>query len=129
MDAGKNMHSAVVGFTGVSSKCWLDPVVGEVFSSSISLLIFCLVALSIVERAVLKSLTTYLFCFTYFAAKMASEFIFMLVTASCWIDPLISITTLWQFSFFLSLLYLCWAKSMHHYIHSEQSKAMHGLLG
>lgn len=79
---------------GVSCKCWLDPVVGEVFGSFISLLIFCLVALSTVERAMLKSLTIYLFCFTYSAATIASEFIFMTVTASCWIDSFISISPL-----------------------------------
>lgn len=83
---------------GVSCKCWLDPVVGEVFSSFISLLIFCLVALSTVERAMLKSLTIYLFCLTYSAATIASEFIFMTVIASCWIDSFISISPL-----FLSL--------------------------
>lgn len=79
---------------GVSCKCWLDPVVDEVFNSLISLLIFCLVALSIVKRTMMKSLTIYLFCFIYFASNVASEFIFMIVIASCWIDPFISISPL-----------------------------------
>lgn len=95
---------------GVSCKCWLDPVVGEVFNSLISLLIFCLVALSIVKRTMMKSLTIYLFCFIYFASNVASEFIFMIVIASCWIDPFISISPL---SLTLAIFFFC-------FIYAEQ---------
>ena len=70
------------------------------FKVCVSLLIFCLVYLSIVVSGVLKSPTSIVLllissfilvsiCLTYCSAPMLGAYIFIIVMCSSWIDPLI----------------------------------------
>ena len=70
------------------------------FKVCVSLLIFCLVDLSIVVSGVLKSPTIIVLllissfmlvsiCLTYWGAPMLGAYIFIIVISSSWIDPLI----------------------------------------
>ena len=83
------------------------------FKVCISLLIFCLVDLSIGVSGVLKSPTIIVlllispyilvsFCLTYWGAPMLGAYIFIIVISSSWIDPLLI-----RLCFFVSYHSLC----------------------
>ena len=92
------------------------------FKVCVSLLIFCLVDLSIGVNGVLKSPTILVLllislfilvsiCLMYWGAPMLGAYIFIIVTASSWIDPLIFssiLLCLFSWPLFQNLFYLIW---------------------
>ena len=84
-------------------------------SSSISLLTFCPIVLSIVMKGMLKSLdrtgfispfNSISFCFTCFAALLFDVYTFRIAVSSWRIDPLSLHCSCWSVTFFFSLKFV-----------------------